>query len=204
MERSKRDAFALQPGRRYLAYISNIGYRHWTLSRGDPPALDPNFVIHHLPPRPIEGGTIAALPPDPPVSLDSARRAIGPIAAADSRVLAQLPRKARSDLAPAGTDGIWLMDSADGRKVVPTHYWVQVSGGAVTGGYDDCNWWGRTTYRGEAAVESTAVGCPDEPIRSAYQAALMRQPVPKVELQGDGSIKVALGGHELVFRRPLH
>ncbi|HEX9965925.1 MAG TPA: hypothetical protein VGB04_13200 [Allosphingosinicella sp.] len=107
-------------------------------------------------------------------------------------------------LTAPSVDGGWAAVAIDGRAVPERAYRISVEGGRVRGGRDGCNDWGFDAPEvpgGPRMIVSTAVGCPEgDPVREAYWAlALGGGAAP--ELEEDGRMRLASGGHEGVFRR---
>jgi heat shock protein HslJ len=101
------------------------------------------------------------------------------------------------------TDGAWAAVSIDGRPVSWRQWRLSVTGGKVSGGRDGCNDWGFSEPEvegGERMINMTLVECPDDPVREAYWT-LARARSMSPRLSGDGSLRLAAGGHEAVFRR---
>lgn len=101
-------------------------------------------------------------------------------------------------------DGAWAAVSIDGRPVSWREWRISVTGGKVAGGRDGCNDWGfdePEVEGGERMIVTTLVGCPeDDPVRKAYWTVAIERNVPP-ELLGDGSLRLAAGGHQAIFRR---
>ena len=100
-------------------------------------------------------------------------------------------------------DGGWGGVSIDGRPVSAADYRISVKRGRITGGRDGCNDWHYTddppAPDGGRMIFSTLVACPeDDPLRRAYYR-LRAEGVP--QLRPDGSLRLAAGGHEALFRR---
>lgn len=100
--------------------------------------------------------------------------------------------------APA-LDGRWRAVSIGGRPVGRGIYTIVVRDGRVVGGRDGCNDWGYVRHQGDWAIESTAIGCPDDPLQRLYFAAL--DPETHRLQPRDGTLVVAAGGAQATFRR---
>jgi hypothetical protein len=177
------DGVGLPAGEQRLAFLSNGAYRHRALSRGLPPAPDPRIAIEVAPARAIASSAIAEL-------RTRAER------------LAAIERDAGQGLPDTPRRLLWLLDTADGRDADPATFWLHASGAEAAGGRDGCNWWGRDPGVGGAIV-SSLIGCPNDPVRTAYQEVLMGRAPAQGALQPDGSLRFEGAGHLLVFRRPL-
>lgn len=107
-------------------------------------------------------------------------------------------------LTAAPVDGAWTAVSIDGRAVAAGAWRVSVERGRVSGGRDDCNDWGYQEPQQEGQermIVSTLVGCrEDDPVRRAYWA-MATAPDAVVTLREDGTLRLAVRGHEGLFRR---
>lgn len=112
-------------------------------------------------------------------------------------------RIVRPPTAPA-VDGTWAAVSIDGRPVSWRGWRISVADGKVAGGRDGCNDWSfgaPEVEGGERTIDTTLVGCPeDDPLRKAYWALALERNRPP-EARSDGSLHLAAGGHEAIFRR---
>lgn len=102
--------------------------------------------------------------------------------------------------AAADLDGPWRAVSIAGQPVGRVHYTVRVADGRVVGGRDGCNAW--SYVRGEQgwAIESTMIGCPEDPLRGLYFQAL--DPEGHRLAEGpNGTLVVSARGTSAVFRR---
>lgn len=101
-------------------------------------------------------------------------------------------------------DGSWSIVSVDGRPVPGGAYTIGITDGKVSGGRDDCNYWGFSEpadASGERMIETTLAGCPeDDPVRKAYWA-LATAPAVRIELRPGGWLRIAARGHEAMLRR---
>ena len=104
----------------------------------------------------------------------------------------------------AEENGSWSALSIDRRPVSSEDYRVSVDGRKVAGGRDGCNDWSYQEKRdpnGERMIVTTLQACPeDDPVRVAYHV-LVHDPQARLELQADGTLRLAAGGHEGLFRR---
>lgn len=98
-------------------------------------------------------------------------------------------------------DGNWSAVAIDGRPA-PVGYRLAIENGRVQGGRDACNDWGyQEDGRGGRLIVSTLVGCPEEdPVRRAFWVMASATDA-SIALQGDGTLRVAAGGHEAVWQR---
>ena len=95
-------------------------------------------------------------------------------------------------------DGVWVLETIDGRRVAPDDYALALEDDRITGGRDGCNAWGYAAPEGDLMIVD-AQECPPSAEQRAYRRALPAD--RRVPPASGDRITIAGGGHVLTVRR---
>lgn len=90
-------------------------------------------------------------------------------------------------------DGNWRVVEVDGRKPAARTMWIQITNGAISGGFDGCNQWGFQLVNGKRDLVSDAAGCPPSPDLTSYQA-VAQSPSNAAQPSMEGDVLVLKAG----------